>query len=84
MSTEPVTFTVQYDDMYCMMLWCSACVAAGLQERANLLYDEPGNRWDTEWPLDRLNRLAADHLRAVHQDPSSSDVSNSAVIPPLY
>lgn len=85
MSTEQVTFTVQYDDMSYMSLWCSACLNAGLQGRADLLRAEPGNRWDTEWPLERLNQLAAEHLRTAHQDgASSTDVSNAAVIPPLY
>jgi hypothetical protein len=81
-STEPVSFVVQYDDMSYMGLLCSACLEAGLQERADLLLDEPGNRWDTEWPLERFNELAAEHLRTVHQAPNSNEVSNAAVIPP--
>jgi hypothetical protein len=81
-STEQPTFAVQYDDLSYMSLWCSACLKAGLQGRADLLYDEPGNRWDTEWPLERFNQLAAEHLRTVHQAPNSDEVSNAAVIPP--
>lgn len=85
MNAGQITFSVQYDDMSYMSLWCSACLEAGLQGDADLLRDEPGNRWDTEWPLERLNHLAAEHLRTVHQDgASSSDVSNAALSPPLY
>jgi hypothetical protein len=65
-SQDKITFSVQYDDMSYMSLWCSACLSAGLQGRADLLYDEPGNKWDTEWPLERFNEMAAEHLRAVH------------------
>ena len=64
-SQDKITFSVQYDDMSYMSLWCSACLSSGLQE-ADLLRDEPGNRWDTEWPLERFNELAATHLRTEH------------------
>jgi hypothetical protein len=64
--TTPAAFTVSYDDMYYMQLWCTACLEAGKQGEANLLGGEPGNRWDTGWPLERLNELAAAHLEAVH------------------
>jgi hypothetical protein len=65
LSGTAVTFSVGYDDDYGMELWCSACLAAGLHEKADLLYEEP-QRYGTEFPLERLNRLAAEHLRAVH------------------
>jgi len=66
--TGAVRFTVQYDDMYCMGLWCWACLDAGLQGEANLLRNEPENRWDTDWPLERFNELAGAHKQAAHPD----------------
>lgn len=59
------TFTVGYDDMSGMELWCSACLAAGLGGQADLLRDEL-RLYGTEWPLERFNQLAGEHLRTVH------------------
>ena len=59
-------FSVQYDDMSYMSLWCHACLAAGLVREADLLGDDPANSWNTDWDLDYLNRLAADHVRIAH------------------
>ena len=66
MGGEQITFSVGYDDMYGMELWCSACLAAGLNEKANLLRDEPIHLYGEEWPLERFNQFAGEHLRAVH------------------
>jgi len=61
-----MAFMVQHDDMYDMSLWCTQCRDAGLQEKADLLFNEVPNRWDTEFDLSRLNELAASHLLVAH------------------
>jgi hypothetical protein len=68
MSGDLSTFFVSYDDMSYMSLWCQRCLDAGKQGEADLLRDEPGNRWDTGWPLPRFNHLAAEHLKTAHPE----------------
>jgi hypothetical protein len=63
--TTPATFTVAYSDLDYMQMWCSACLEEGLRGKADLLR-YLSHSWDTEWPLERLNELAAAHLKAVH------------------
>lgn len=60
-SQDEITFAVAWDDMYYMQMWCSACPG-----QPNLLSDLP-QRWDTEWPLEQFNQMAAAHLREVHE-----------------
>ena len=62
-------FFVSYDDCSYMSLWCQACLDAGKQwPETDLLCNEPGNRWDAEWPLPRFNELAAEHLKTAHPE----------------
>lgn len=57
---DEVTFSVDYDDMSGMGLWCSA------HPHTNLLGDEPYHPYGSEWPLARFNELAEAHRQAVH------------------
>jgi hypothetical protein len=58
-------FTVGYDDMYGLELWCKVCEDAGLLGKANLL---PPNGYGTEYTLEHLVQLAGEHGHPVATD----------------
>jgi hypothetical protein len=69
---DEVTFSVDYDDMSGMGLWCSA------HPHTNLLGDEPFHPYGSGWPLVRFNELAEAHRQAAHADGRASDPEGGA------